>query len=161
MPSYRPPVVPSISEGGLAGNVPDARTVWAFREAFREHALTEALFDSLNQALAELCIELKSGQFIDATIVPLPIQRNGRESNALIKAGAVPIEWGQDADQPKTRPHAGQRRAGKTTAAMRPHQHRQRHQSLCDAMRCRACTHARMHGCKRASQPSARLGAAR
>ena len=158
MPSYRPPVVPSISEGGLAGNVPDARTVWAFREAFREHALTEALFDSLNQALAELCIELKSGQFIDATFVPVPIQRNGRESNALIKAGAVPIEWGQDADQPKTRPHAGQRRAGKTTAANKttsistktPNSLRMR----CDAMRC-------MHGRKRASQPRARVGAAR
>ena len=89
----------------LAGNVPDARTVWAFREALREHDLTEALFDRLNQALAELGIELKSGQIIDATFVPVPIQRNGRESNALIKAGAVPIEWGQDTDQPNKLAH--------------------------------------------------------
>ena len=76
----------------LAGNVPDARTVWAFREALKEHQLTDALFDRLNQALAEIGIELKSGQIIDATFVPVPIQRNGRENNALIKAGAVPIE---------------------------------------------------------------------
>ena len=80
----------------LAGNVPDARTVWAIREALREHELTDALFDRLNQALAELGIELKSGQIIYATFVPVPIQRNGRDNNALIKAGAVPIEWGQD-----------------------------------------------------------------
>ena len=83
----------------LAGHVPDARTVWAFRESLKEHQLTEALFDRLSQALCELGVELKSGQIIDATFVPVPIQRNGRESNALIKAGAVPIEWGQDADK--------------------------------------------------------------
>ena len=88
-----------------AGNVPDARTVWPFREALREHELTDALFDRLNQALAELGIELKSGQIIDATFVPVPIQRNCRDNNALIKAGAVPIEWGQDAEQPNKLAH--------------------------------------------------------
>ena len=62
-------------------------------------------FDRLNQALAEMGIELKSGQIIDATFVPVPIQRNGRENNALIKVGAVPIEWGQDADQPNKLAH--------------------------------------------------------
>ena len=77
----------------LAGNVPDARTVWAFREALKEHHLVDALFDRLNQVLADLGVELKSGQIIDATFVPVPIQRNGRENNALIKANAVPIDW--------------------------------------------------------------------
>ena len=45
------------------------------------------------------------GQIIDATFVPVSIQRNGRESNALIKAGAVPLEWGQDTDQPDKLAH--------------------------------------------------------
>ena len=49
----------------LAGNVPDARTVWAFREALKQHQLTDALFERLNQALAALGVELKSGQIID------------------------------------------------------------------------------------------------
>ena len=42
----------------LAGNVPDARTVWAFREALKQHQLTDALFERLNQALAalEVCV---------------------------------------------------------------------------------------------------------
>ena len=79
----------------LAGNVPDARTVWAFREALKEHQLVDALFERLNQVLAALGVELKSGQIIDATFVPVPIQRNGRENNALIKANAVPIDWGK------------------------------------------------------------------
>ena len=57
----------------LSGKVPDARTVWAFREALKEHQLTDALFERLNQALADLGVELKSGQIIDATFVPVPI----------------------------------------------------------------------------------------
>jgi len=79
----------------LSGDVPDARTVWAFREALKEHRLVAPLFERLNQALADLGVELKSGQIIDATFVPVPIQRNGRENNALIKADAVPVEWGK------------------------------------------------------------------
>jgi transposase, IS5 family len=77
----------------LAGKVPDARTVWAFRESLKEHDLGDALFDRLTQALVVLGVELKSGQIIDATFVPVPIQRNGREENELIKAGAVPLDW--------------------------------------------------------------------
>lgn len=79
----------------LSGDVPDARTVWAFREALKTHRLVDPLFERLNQALADLGVELKSGQIIDATFVPVPIQRNGREDNALIKADAVPLEWGK------------------------------------------------------------------
>ena len=79
----------------LSGDVPDARTVWAFRETLKEHELAEVLFERLNQALAELGVELKSGQIIDATFVPVPIQGNGREDNALIKQDAVPIDWGK------------------------------------------------------------------
>lgn len=77
----------------LAGQVPDARTVWAFREAIKEHKLADALFERLNQALGDLGVELKSGQIIDATFVPVPIQRNKKEDNDLIKAGATPLEW--------------------------------------------------------------------
>lgn len=79
----------------LSGDVPDARTVWAFRETLKEHQLVDALFARLNQALADLGVELKSGQIVDATFVPVPIQRNGREDNALIKQDAVPVEWGK------------------------------------------------------------------
>lgn len=79
----------------LATDVPDARTVWAFREALKIHRLVEPLFARLNQALAELGVELKSGQIIDATFVPVPIQRNSREDNGLVKQDAVPVEWGK------------------------------------------------------------------
>lgn len=84
----------------LAADVPDARTVWAFREALKRHELIEPLFERLNEALRGLGVELKSGQIIDATFVPIPIQRNHRDDNALIKAGAVPLDW---ADKPAKR----------------------------------------------------------
>ncbi len=75
----------------LAGNVPDARTVWAFRESLKEHKLAEVLFERLNQALSEMGIELKSHQIIDATFVPVPIRRNGRDNSLLLdQAGMSP-----------------------------------------------------------------------
>lgn len=79
----------------LAADVPDARTVWAFREQLKAHQLTDALFARLHEALADLGVELRSGQIIDATFVPVPVQRNSREENDLIKKDAMPIEWGQ------------------------------------------------------------------
>jgi IS5 family transposase len=84
----------------LAADVPDARTVWAFREQLRTQALVEPLFECLHEALGALGVALKSGQIVDATFVPIPIQRNSREDNALIKANAVPIEW---SDKPAMR----------------------------------------------------------
>lgn len=46
----------------LSGSVPDARTVRAFREALKQHQRIGPLFARLNQALADLGVELKSGQ---------------------------------------------------------------------------------------------------
>jgi len=38
---------------------------------------------------------MKSGQIIDASFVSVPVQRNTREENTVIKEGAVPLEWGK------------------------------------------------------------------
>ena len=77
----------------LGASVPDARTVWAFREELKEYDLVDELFSTFNQALLGEGVELKSGQIIDATFIPVPIQRNTREENASIKAGNAPQEW--------------------------------------------------------------------
>ena len=68
----------------LAGSVPDARTVWAFREALKQHQLMDALFE---RTQSELGVELKSGQIIDATFVPVPIQRNRPDHPTLSRTG--------------------------------------------------------------------------
>lgn len=77
----------------LAADVPDARTVWAFREALKEHNLVDSLFDKFNDTLTGEGVEMKSGQIIDATFVPIPVQRNNKDDNATIKAGGVPANW--------------------------------------------------------------------
>jgi IS5 family transposase len=85
----------------LAGNVPDARTVWAFREELKASGLIDALFDGFNAQLLSLGVSMKSGQIIDATFIPVPIQRNSRSENAQIKQGPseanqwdnTPTEW--------------------------------------------------------------------
>jgi transposase, IS5 family len=77
----------------LAGSVPDARTVWAFREELKAHRLVDALFDAFNAQLLVLGVSMKSGQIIDATFVPVPIQRNSRSENGQIKQDNTPTEW--------------------------------------------------------------------
>ena len=81
---------------GLAASVPDARTMWLFREELKEHSPTCELFERFHESLRALNVELKSGQIVDATFVTVPVQRNNREENALIRAGAVPVKWGKN-----------------------------------------------------------------
>jgi len=40
--------------------------------------------------------EAKGGIIIDATIIPVPIQRNRREENKQIKNGEIPATWEED-----------------------------------------------------------------
>jgi len=39
---------------GLDGKIPDARTVWAFREALKRYQLADVLFERLNWTLADV-----------------------------------------------------------------------------------------------------------
>lgn len=75
--------------------MPDATTVWRFRERLRELELTEVLFDRFGDFLAQAGFQAKAGQIVDASIVPVPIQRNRREENARIKGGEIPEDWSE------------------------------------------------------------------
>ena len=85
----------------MEDKVPDAKTVWLFRERLAEHKLTEKLFARFHQQLAQRGFVAQGGQMIDATFVEVPRQRNNREENALIKENAIPIEWGKDDNKHK------------------------------------------------------------
>ena len=67
--------------------MPDAKTVWLFRERLKEQKLIEDLFDRFHEQLAKQGYIAKAGQIIDATFIEVPRQRNRREENAQIKAG--------------------------------------------------------------------------
>ena len=77
----------------IEDSVPDARTIWLFREQLKELKLVKKLFADFDRYLAESGFEAKKGQIIDASIVAAPKQRNSREENGQIKDGKIPEGW--------------------------------------------------------------------
>lgn len=77
----------------LDGRVPDAKTVWLFRERLAQAGAVEKLFARFDRHLAEKGLMASGGQLIDASIIPVPKQRNTRDENAAIKAGDMPPAW--------------------------------------------------------------------
>jgi IS5 family transposase len=78
----------------LADRVPDAKTIWLFREQLTEAELVEPLFAIFDGILNEKGFTARKGQIIDASIVAAPRQRNTREENETIKeTGKAPEAW--------------------------------------------------------------------
>jgi len=78
---------------GLEDAVPDAKTLWLYREALTQAGAVEGLFNQFDDYLKAKGYLAMGGQIIDATIVPAPRQRNSREDNAAVKAGKTPLQW--------------------------------------------------------------------
>jgi len=79
----------------IEDGVPDATTLWLFREKLAKAGLVDELFARFLQHLAAKGYSACGGQIVDATIVPVPIQRNTREENETVKAGKTPEAWEQ------------------------------------------------------------------
>ena len=83
---------------GLADPVPDANTIWTFREALtraridRQPAI-QVLFQTYEAALKAAGFLAMGGQIIDASIIAAPKQRNTDGEKAEIKAGRIPGAW--------------------------------------------------------------------
>jgi IS5 family transposase len=78
---------------GIEDSIPDATTLWLFREKLAKAGVIEKLFDRFDQHLAAHGYMARGGQMVDATIVPVPKQRNSRDENEAVKAGQTPAEW--------------------------------------------------------------------
>ena len=78
---------------GLEDAVPDAKTLWLYREALTKAGAVEALFNQFDAHLKERGYLALGGQIIDATILPAPRQRNLRENSAKVKAGETLAQW--------------------------------------------------------------------
>ena len=61
---------------GLGDAVPDANTIWTFREALTKAGAIAQLFELFDQELRAQGYLAMSGQLVDATIVAAPKQRN-------------------------------------------------------------------------------------
>ena len=78
---------------GVMDSIPDATTVALFRERLRHAQVSEDLFEMFDAYLRAEGLQARGGQIIDATLVPVPKQRNRREENEKIKKGEVPEDW--------------------------------------------------------------------
>lgn len=78
---------------GLADEVPDATTVWLFRNQLTEQGLIEALFEQFDAFLIEQGYAAKGGQIVDATLIPVPKQHNCDDEKQAIKQGEIPAGW--------------------------------------------------------------------
>lgn len=75
--------------------VPDARTVWLFRERLQEIGGAEVLFEGLMRQIEQAGYQARRGQIVDAALVSAPRQRNSREENAQIRRGEEPAGWSE------------------------------------------------------------------
>src|SRR3954463_14397051 len=78
---------------GIEDRIPDGTTLWLFREALAKAGLIEKLFERFGQHLEARGYIARGGQMVDATIVPVPKQRNSRDENEDVKAGKTPAAW--------------------------------------------------------------------
>ena len=79
----------------LGDRVPDAKTIWLFRERLKEAGLVEEIFERFNGFLETHGFSAKKGQIVDACIVSVPKPRNGREENLRIKQGERIEDWSE------------------------------------------------------------------
>ena len=78
---------------GLTDKVPDAKTIWAFRERLTRAGAVEALFARFDRAIREAGYLPMAGQIVDASLVTAPKQRNTETEKRAVKEGRIPDDW--------------------------------------------------------------------
>ena len=83
-------------------DVPDARTLWKYRDILATKRTFDTLFDDFNKVLESKGLIVNEGKIIDASFVEVPRQRNTREENQKIKDGEGDELWD---DNPHKKSH--------------------------------------------------------
>jgi len=78
---------------GLSDRVPDAKTVWLFRERLTQAGAIEGLFNRFDTTLRNTGYLPMSGQILAATLVAAPKQRNTNAEKADLRADCIPEDW--------------------------------------------------------------------
>lgn len=105
----------------IEDRVPDAKTIWLFREQLTELNLIKELFKRFDGYLRNHGFKAQKGQIVDANIVSVPIQRNSKEQNKLIRSGGVPDEWNQNTRRQKDMDAQWARKNGKSYYGYKNH----------------------------------------
>jgi len=77
----------------LCDTVPDAKTIWNYREVLREANMLDVIYNRFVGQLEKKGIITHSGSIVDAAFVDVPRQRNNSKENEEIKEGKIPEEW--------------------------------------------------------------------
>ena len=77
----------------LGDKVPDAKTIWLFRENLTKSGAYKELFNVFTQQLQAQGVITRSGSIVDASFVDAPKQRNTREENKKLKEGDGEDLW--------------------------------------------------------------------
>ena len=76
-----------------ARDLPDAKTIWAFKELIAQGGGATLLFEIVGEQLARAGLKAKGGQLIDATIVTVPKVDLTIEEKETVKDGKTPDNW--------------------------------------------------------------------
>ena len=77
----------------LEDRVPDAKTIWLFREQLSRAGAMERLFQRFDAVLRDAGYLAMGGQIVDATVVEARRPRLSKDEKATVKGGAVPEGW--------------------------------------------------------------------
>ena len=104
----------------LGDTVPDAKTIWLFREQLTEAGVIEKAFEQFEVYLCEQGFSARKGQIVDASIVAVPKQRNSREENQRNQARRDSRRLERSRRSGRRIPmRGGPRRMDRTTTAIR------------------------------------------
>ena len=77
----------------LGSKVPDAKTIWLFRDTLSKNGADKELFALFTEQMEDQGVITRKGSIVDASFVDAPRQRNTQEENQTIKEGRIPEEW--------------------------------------------------------------------
>lgn len=78
---------------GVETKIPDAKTIWHFKDELVKAGVIKELFDIFQKELEKKNIITHTGSIVDATFIEVPRQRNDRDENKSIKNGEIPKDW--------------------------------------------------------------------
>jgi IS5 family transposase len=77
----------------LEDRVPDAKTIWLFREQLTRAGATLRLFQRFDAVLRDAGYLAMGGQIVDATVIQARRPRLGQDEKATVKGGTAPEGW--------------------------------------------------------------------
>jgi transposase, IS5 family len=83
----------------LSDRVPDARTIWLFREKLTKAGAISRLFERFDAMLRKAGYIAMRGQIVDASLIAAPRQRTTGDQKKTIKEGRIPDAWADAASE--------------------------------------------------------------